>query len=298
MLPGREYKTEEARGKSRALHSILRGTIDTKPLVGNISTHELAEYFGNNRGAIPDEDGFYKFWGSGTPIEGRIVRIGSFEGSRTFWYPAKLEHLRGSLGLASHTIDVDFSVQAGLAFRQGEVPEAATIRPDRLERASWVYGDQKGQEALARVRLVDFGSGTGDMPILAAMFGTPSMGIEIDPELSEMARENKVQASNGGLLKAETKLIKGSFFDEELLKKVLGPKNNQDILVCYMSLIPITWKLLPFLIPKLNQGNYLLVYKEALSQDPRFPTVQDKLEVKLERPSGPFLRDDEPPISI
>ncbi len=285
MLSSLEFKRPEAQRKVDDLWNILTQTITAQPLSGEVEINQVADYYGYSQGEFP-ADGFYKIRGfRSRATAGDIMRAGTYGGERTFWYPANVGHLKIMLAEASHRIGGDFGVQGYLDYVQGRATEQekSPFKGRSLEGAAFGYADQKEREALARVRLIDFGTGDGAMPLLASMFEVPAIGVDIDPELLGMARQNKIQAQKAGLLGSEVEFVEGSFFDEVVLSSLLASKDDRAIRLLYMSVIPITERLITTLLPYLRVNDYILTYRERLSEDPeKFLTLKDKLEVKTE----------------
>lgn len=296
MLSVKERLSPDLQPKVDSLGTILYNTINSKPRAGVVDRDQIVNFFGLKQGEF-HEDGFYEIRGLRNPVAGNIARVGTFEGDRTLWYPAKVGDLKDMLSRAAHRIDVEFGMRAWKDLREGRAPQEAQrlLSGGRsLEGASFMYSDQKSAEALESIRLIDFGSGDGAMPLLASIFKTPAIGIEIDPELMKMAQQNKISAANAGLLGPEPEFIQGSFFDEDVLNRVLRPDKKEDIRVLYMSVKPMTWKLLRSLIPHLRSDDYLLVYRELLTLSPEYPEMKDRLEVVSEvRPIFADLGDRE-----
>jgi hypothetical protein len=72
----------------------------------------------------------------------------------------------------------------------------------------------------ARPISLELGSGVGSWTILAAAFGFPSYGIEINPKLVEAARKNRQLAIKMGLLdpKVPCEFAVGNYFTQRFLK--------------------------------------------------------------------------------
>jgi len=123
-------------------------------------------------------------------------------------------------------------------------------------------------------RLVDLGSGDGRIVIEAARrFGASGLGVDIDPKLVTLARENAKRAGVEGLTRFEVQ----DLFDTDL----------RGVSVVTMYLLPeVNLKLLPRLIDQLRPGARIVSHDYDLGPWPYDEMIELALAEKMVGPMG------------
>lgn len=160
------------------------------------------------------------------------------------------------------------SVQAqSWAWDDGTVPFVTT--PDAVvERMLYLAQPKSGE------RLVDLGSGDGRIVIQAAKrFGARGLGVEIDPNLVERARENAKRAGVESLTQFEVR----DLFETDL----------HGVSVVTMYLLPeVNLKLLPRFIDQLKPGARIVSHDYDLGPWPFDEMIELALAEKMVGPLG------------
>jgi hypothetical protein len=265
------------------IQRILDTTLGGKTISGTVGIDELQTVFDHNNGQdFPHYDGYFHVTGLVTPSEGNLVRIKTTPDGKTLWYPTKVDDLTEAIKQAQRQIK---RVAGDGVFENFAELKASGVDIN-VELA------RKEHEALERYKVIDFGCGDGRMPIVAAAHGLPSIGIDLDKELLQMATTNISSAAKGGLLTAPAEVISGSFFDDDVLHKATQENAAKPNSVCYLYVTPNTWQLLPRLIPHLRTSDLIVTYKEKLSPAPEYGQIADRIKDKNEY----FMFD--PPINV
>lgn len=258
------------------IQRILQATLSKKAIEGNVSINELQSAFEHDQGmSLQRKDGYYRVTGLNNPSEGNLIRIKTTPNGKTLWYPTKVSDLAEAVAMSISEIKRIAFDKAAPTWDDLVALKAKGIDVN-------AYLTSKENEEISNYQVVDFGSGDGRLPMVSAAHGIPSIGIEIDDELLAMANTNITSAAKKGLLKAPAEVVEGSFFDDEVLKKILnrpGVPNS----VCYLYITPYTWDLLLHLLPHLKAKDLLVTYKEKLSANPEeYEKIADRIGRKNE----------------
>ena len=117
------------------------------------------------------------------------------------------------------------------------------------------------------------------------MFGLPVKGLEIDDTMSEIATNNIKLLNELKIPHAELDLKQGSFLDQKTLESILGGKDRKASLI-YLYVTPMTWDVIQALEPFLKRDDYILVYRERLTNSQNFENnMKNTLKVELELPA-------------
>ena len=160
------------------------------------------------------------------------------------------------------------SVQAqSWAWDDGTTP--FVVSPDEVvERMLYLAQPRAGE------RLVDLGSGDGRIVIEAAKrFGARGLGVDIDPRLVELARENAQRAGVESLAAFEVQ----DLFETDL----------RGVGVVTMYLLPeVNLKLLPRLLDQLKPGARIVSHDYDLGPWPFYEMIELALAEKMVGPLG------------
>jgi len=160
------------------------------------------------------------------------------------------------------------SVQAqSWAWDDGTTP--FVVSPDAVVERMLQLAQPKAGE-----RLVDLGSGDGRIVIEAAKrFGATGLGVDIDPKLVNLARENAKRAGVAALTRFEVQ----DLFDTDL----------RGVNVVTMYLLPeVNLKLLPRLIDQLRPGARIVSHDYDLGPWPFDEMIELALAEKMVGPMG------------
>jgi len=154
------------------------------------------------------------------------------------------------------------------AWDDGTTPFVVTP-PEVVDRMLHLAAPKKGE------RLIDLGSGDGRIVIEAAKrFGAPGLGVDIDPKLVELARENARRAGVEALAKFEVR----DLFETDL----------RGIRVVTMYLLPeVNRQLVPRLFEQLQPGARVVSHDYDMGPNWLFDEmVELKVAEKLVGPTG------------
>lgn len=272
--------------KTRAapLRTILTHTIAAKPIEGCVSLNALQQHFGSHQGVtFSGKDGFYTVTDLSPQSAGDVIRIKTVPQGKSLWYPTGIEDLWAVIKEFQHIAGTEAWSQGFEDVRAGRVP-----RPPHVMN----YLDSVESKSLQSYTVVDFGSGDMRMPLIAAACGLNSIGVEIDSELHEMGTQNIKNAKQKKLQIGTISQVKGSFLDDAIIDRVMYRATPDSKMLCYLYTTPITEDLLLKLLPHLKKDDYIITYRETLSNKKMFPEISGRIDIKMETPS--FMLNETP----
>jgi len=174
--------------------------------------------------------------------------------------------LKNLIGTLCATLALSVQAQSW-AWDDGTTP--FVVSPDAVVERMLQLAQPKSGE-----RLVDLGSGDGRIVIEAARrFGATGLGVDIDPKLVTLARENAKRAGVQGLTRFEVQ----DLFDTDL----------RGVNVVTMYLLPeVNLKLLPRFIDQLRPGARIVSHDYDLGPWPYDEMIELALAEKMVGPLG------------
>lgn len=261
-------------------------SINKKTSSRQITLDDLQKLYEGQMVDVFQGEGFYKLVGGNV----RVARITK--------NPKGGYHIWGSTPM--HAVQESLEELAKQVFRDkiGEMYPIALERSKKLGKSGGgVIGqdvmEQVRKESLASYTLFEPGCGDGRVSFAANLvYGMPTIGVDIDPVMIKMSRENLSILRKESMIKSrKVKLVQGDIFDEYLLSSFLTDRENNKNFAVYLYMTrPNTIKSMITMLPYLQENDYVINYRVRLSRS-WLGVFSKRLEIRLELPEfmGPQI---------
>lgn len=287
MTQSREHAPlsyKETKITLKQIASIADRRIAQEPMMGIVNRTIIEKLLLENSD-IPEfhGDGFYRISSEESLISGNYGRISTFDGKKTFWYPADLEKAGEDVTDMMRIVASVYSDKIiPLLLREQnkktlDIPEIGKLL-------------DMEDEYISRCLFVDIGGGDGRVSALASLkYGFQSRMIEIDPMLCELARINdndykEVFNHFLNISYAGIEIIQGNLFDLNILNQAFLRDREYPRIMCFMNLGHLTHDAILTILPYLSTGDCIMTHKQSDAfSDKDLKKMRKKLLLKYRR---------------